>query len=83
MADGALVHALLPSDLAVALAEDQMRLHPDALHLRQRIEGVPEVDEQLHTIQKFLRGRLMQAGRYSIPSSQSREYCALLRVVRR
>ena len=41
MADGALIHALLPGDLAVALAEDQMCLHPDALHLRQRIEGVP------------------------------------------
>ena len=50
MANGALVHALLPGDLAVALAEDQMRLYPDALHLRQRVEGVPQVDEQLHTI---------------------------------
>ena len=51
MANGALVHALLPGDLAVALAEDQMRLYPDALHLWQRIEGVPQVDEQLHAIQ--------------------------------
>ena len=67
MADGALVNALLPGNLAVALAEDQMRLHPDALHLRQRVEGVPEVDEQLHTIQKLLRGRLMQAGRVFDP----------------
>ena len=67
MADGALIHALLPGNLAVALAEDQMCLHPDALHLRQRIEGVPEVDEQLHTIQKFLRRRLMQAGRVFDP----------------
>ena len=48
MADGTLVNALLPGNLAVALAEDQMCLYPD-----------------------------------SIPSSQSREYCALLRVVRR
>ena len=77
MANGALVHALLPGDLAVALAEDQMRLYPDALHLRQRVEGIPQVDEQLHAIQKLLRRRFMQA------SSQSREYCALLRVVRR
>jgi hypothetical protein len=67
MADGALVHALLPSDLAVALAEDQMRLHPDALHLRQRVEGVPEVNEQLHALQKLLRDRLMQAGRVFDP----------------
>ena len=51
MANGALVNALLPGDLAVALAEDQMCLHPDALHLRQRVEGVPQVDEQLHAIQ--------------------------------
>ena len=27
MADGALIHALLPSDLTVALAENQMRLY--------------------------------------------------------
>ena len=51
MADGALVNALLPGNLAVALAEDQMCLYPDALHLRQRVEGVPQVDEQLHAIQ--------------------------------
>ena len=62
MANGALVHALLPGNLAVALAEDQMRLHPDTLHLRQRVEGVPKVGEQLHAIQKLLRGRLMQTG---------------------
>ena len=67
MANGALVHALLPGNLAVALAEDQMRLHPDTLHLRQRVEGIPQVDEQLHTIQKLLRGRLMQAGRVFDP----------------
>ena len=67
MADGTLVNALLPGDLAVALAEDQMRLYPDALHLRQRIEGVPEVDEQFHAIQKLLRRRLMQAGRVFDP----------------
>ena len=67
MANGALVHALLPGDLAVALAEDQMRLYPDALHLWQRVEGIPQVDEQLHTIQKLLRRRLMQAGRVFDP----------------
>ena len=67
MADGTLVNALLPGNLAVALAEDQMRLHPDTLHLRQRVEGVPQVDEQLHTIQKLLRRRLMQAGRVFDP----------------
>ena len=39
MANGALVHALLPGDLAVAFAEDQMRLYPDALHLRQRVDS--------------------------------------------
>lgn len=83
MANGALVHALLPGDLAVALAEDQMRLYPDALHLWQRVEGVPQVDEQ------FIRSRSScgvgscRQAEYSIPSSQSREYCALLRVVRR
>ena len=65
--DNAFVNALLLGNLAVALAEEQMRLHPDALHLRQRIEGVPEVDEQLHTIQKLLRGRLMQASRVFDP----------------
>lgn len=67
MSDGTFVHALLPGNLAVALAEDQMRLHPDTLHLRQRVEGVPKVDEQLHAIQKLLRGRLMQAGRVFDP----------------
>ena len=65
--DNAFVHALFPGNLTVALAENQMRLHPAALHLRQRIEGVPEVDEQLHTIQKLLRRRLMQAGRVFDP----------------
>ena len=65
--DNALVNALLPSDLAIALAENQMRLYPDALHLRQRIEGIPQVDEQLHTIQKLLRRRLMQTGRIFDP----------------
>ena len=44
-----------------------MRFYPDALHLRQRIEGVPQVDEQFHAIQKLLRGRLMQAGRVFDP----------------
>ena len=67
MANGALVHALLPGDLAVALAEDQMRLYPDALHLWQRVEGIPQVDEQLHTIQKLLWRRLMQTGRVFDP----------------
>ena len=67
MANGALVHALLPGNLAVALAEDQMRLYPDALHLWQRVEGIPQVDEQLHTIQKLLRRRLMQTGRVFDP----------------
>ena len=62
MSDGTFVHALLPGNLAVALAEDQMRLHPDALHLWQRVEGVPEVDEQLHALQKLLGRWLMQAG---------------------
>ena len=65
--DNALVNALLPGDLAVAFAENQMRLYPDALHLWQRVEGIPQVDEQLHTIQKLLRGRLMQAGRVFDP----------------
>ena len=60
--DNALVNALLPGNLAVAFAEDQMRFYTDALHLRQRVEGVPEVNEQLHALQKLLRGRLMQAG---------------------
>ena len=67
MADGTFVNALLPGNLAVALAENQMRLHPDALHLWQRVEGVPQVDEQLHTIQKLLRRRLMQTGRVFDP----------------
>ena len=62
MADGALVNALLPGNLAVAFAEDQMRLYSDALHLRQRVEGVPEVNEQLHALQKLLGRWLMQAG---------------------
>ncbi len=66
MANGALVHALLPGDLAVALAEDQMCLHPDTLHLRQRVEGVLKVDE-FHAIQKLLRRRLIQAGRVFDP----------------
>ena len=81
--DNTLVHALLPSDLAIALAEDQMRLYPDALHLRQRVEGVPQVDKQLHAIQKLLRRRLMQAGRVFDPIVTVEGYCALLRVVRR
>ena len=65
--DNALVHILFPGNLAVALAENQMRLYPDALHLWQRVEGIPQVDEQLHTIQKLLRRRLMQAGRVFDP----------------
>ena len=65
--DNALVHILFPGNLAVALAENQMRLHPDALHLWQRVEGIPQVDEQLHTIQKLLRRRLMQTGRVFDP----------------
>ena len=81
--DNALVHILLLGNLAVALAEDQMRLYPDALHLRQRIESVPQVDEQLHALQKLLGRWLMQAGGIFDPSSQSREYCALCRESRR
>ena len=65
--DNALVHILLLGNLAIALAEDQMRLYPDALHLRQRVGGVPQVDKQLHAIQKLLRRRLMQAGRVFDP----------------
>ena len=48
MADGALVYALLPGNLAVAFAEDQMRLYPDALHLRQRVEGIPQAVSYTH-----------------------------------
>ena len=66
-ANGALVHTLLAGNLAVALAEDQMRLYPDALLLRQRVEGVPQVDKLLLAIQKLLRRRLMQAGRVFDP----------------
>ena len=81
MADGALVNALLPGDLAVALAEDQMRFYTDALHLRQRIESVPQVDEQLHTMaatatvfQTFLNAicvRLFPAASSSASASSS------------
>ena len=72
--DNALVHILLLGNLAVALAEDQMRLHADALHLRQRVEGVPQVDEQLHAIQKLLRRRLMQASRVTMFGISVDEY---------
>ena len=61
-ADGALVHALLAGDLTVALSQDQMSVHPAALDLRQRVEGVPQPEEQLLAIHKFLGAGLVQAG---------------------
>ena len=39
-----------------------MGLHPDALHLRQRIQRVPEMVEQLLALQQLLRGRFMLTG---------------------
>ena len=61
-ADGALVHALLTGDLAVALAEDQMSVHPAALGFWQGVEGVPEPEEQLLPIQDLLGAGFVQAG---------------------
>ena len=65
--DGALAHAFLPGNLPYALAEDQVGIHPAALDLRQGVKGVPEPDEQIHSIQKFLGRRFMQAGRVFNP----------------
>ena len=39
-----------------------MGVHSASLDLRQGVEGVPELNEQFHPIQKFLGRRLMQAG---------------------
>ena len=62
-ADGALVHALLTSDLPVGLAKDQVSVHPAALGFRQGVKGVPQPEEKLLAIQNFLGAGLMQAGR--------------------
>jgi len=47
MADGAFIHAFSPSNLPIALAEDEMGVHPAALDLRQGVEGIPQVIETL------------------------------------
>lgn len=66
-ADYALIHALVPSNLPIALAENEVGIHPAALDLRQGVEGVPEVAETIHALQQLLRGRLMHAGRVFDP----------------
>ena len=65
--DGALAHTFLPGDLPKTFTEDQVGVHPAALDLRQGVKGVPEPDEQIHSIQKFLGCRFMQAGRVFNP----------------
>ena len=60
--DGAFIHALLASNLAVALSKDQMSVHPAALDLRQGVEGVPQPEEQLLAIHELLGAGLVQAG---------------------
>lgn len=61
-ADSAFVHALVPSNLPIALAENEVGIHPAALNLRQGVDGVPEVAEAIHALQQLLRGRLMHTG---------------------
>ena len=62
MTDGAFIHAFSPSNLPIALAEDEMGVHPAALDLRQGVEGVPQVIETLHAFHQLLRGGLMHTG---------------------
>ena len=61
-ADYTLIHALVPSNLPVTLAENEMGIHPAALNLRQGVEGVPEVAETIHAFHQLLRGGLMHTG---------------------
>ena len=62
MTDGAFIHAFSPSNLPIALAEDEMGVHPAALDLRQGVEGVPQVIETLHAFHQLLWGGLMHTG---------------------
>lgn len=62
MTDGAFIHAFSPSNLPIALAENEMGIHPAALDLRQGVEGVPQVIETLHAFHQLLRGGLMYTG---------------------
>ena len=82
-ADRLLMYAFSLGNRFYAFAKNDVRVNPPALDFRQRVERVPQTDKELHPLQKFLGRGLMQQAEYSIPSSQSREYCALCRESRR
>ena len=76
------MHTLGLGNLFDAFAKNDVSIDPAALDFRQGVEGVPKTDKPLLELQNFLGSSCRQA-EYSIPSSQSRGYCALCRVSRR
>ena len=72
------MYALGLGNFLDALSQNDVGVDPPALDLRQRIESVPQAAEPLLELQQFIG-----QAEYSIPSSQSREYCALFRDSRR
>ena len=62
LADRLLVYALGLGNFLDALSENDVGINSPALDLRQRVESVPQTDEQLHALQKLLGRWLMQAG---------------------
>ena len=62
LADRLLMYALGLGNFLDALSKNDVGINPAALALRQRVECVPQTDEQLHALQKLLGRWLMQAG---------------------
>ena len=62
LADRLLMYALGLGNFLDALSKNDVGINPAALDLRQRVECVPQTDEQLHALQKLLGRWLMQAG---------------------
>lgn len=60
--DVAFIHALLAGNLPIALAEDQVSVHPAALNFRQGVAGVPQPIENLLSIQESPGAGVVQAG---------------------
>lgn len=51
LADRLLMYALGHGNFLDALSKNDVGINPAALDLRQRVECVPQTDEQLHTLQ--------------------------------
>ena len=57
------MYALGPSNLGIAFAVNDTRLHTVALRFGQRVQRVPEVEKPFLPQHQLFRGRLMQTSR--------------------